>query len=136
MVGKSSSRGRLRGWKVLCCGLAACSVMLVAGPAGAAKKTANPPGAPTITSVTAAKHSIVIAFTAPADNGGAKITRYRAKCVSSDGGKAGGGNSRHLQIRARGVVGGKTYTCTVVARNQAGAGPASAPSSPVVVLAH
>ena len=136
MTPKSIVRGRFRGAKVMCCGLAVLGVALIGAPAGAAKTTATPPGAPAITSVTAGKRSIVVAFTAPTSSGGAKITHYRAKCVSSDGGKTGAGAAHKLTVRVRGLTGGKTYTCTVVARNRAGAGPASAPSDSVVTLKH
>jgi hypothetical protein len=135
MTGKSIPRGS-QSWKVLWCGLAVLGGALIAAPAGAAKATAAPPGAPTITSVTAATRSVIIVFTAPTSNGGAPITHYRAKCVSSNGGKTGTGASHKLHVRARGLTGGKTYTCTVVARNRAGVGPASAPSSSVVTLGH
>ena len=136
MTRKSILRGRIHGVKVLCCGLAVLGVALIGEPAGAAKTTATPPGAPTITSVTAGKRSVIVVFTAPPSNGGAKITHYRAKCVSSDGGKTGTGAEHKLRVRVRGLTGGKTYTCTVVARNRAGAGPASAASDSVVTLTH
>ena len=136
MAGKSPPRGRSRSWKVLCFGLAVLGVALIGAPAGAAKTSATPPGAPTITSVAAGKRSVIVKFIAPASDGGAQITHYRAKCVSTDGGKSGTGASHKLHVRARGLTGGKTYTCTVVARNRAGVGPASAPSDSVVTLTH
>ncbi len=134
MADTSRERGWPRGWKVVCCGLAVASVALMGAPAGAAKGTATVPGAPTVTSVTAGTRSVIVAFSAPASNGGAKITHYRARCISSDGGKAGSGSSLKLKVRVRGLTSGKTYTCTVRARNRVGAGPASAPSDAVVTL--
>jgi hypothetical protein len=91
------------------------------------------PGAPTITSATAGHRSVKITFTKPADNGGAKIVDYRAKCTSSDGGAKGSRGTSKSPVVVNGLTSGKTYTCTVTARNKAGLGPASAPSDPVLV---
>ena len=115
------------------------ALALVAAPAGAAKAkgTATAPGAPTVTSATAGtKRTLRVVFTAPASNGGAPISHYRATCSSSDGGKTRAGSARKLLIVVRGLTAGKTYTCTVRARNRAGLGPSSAPSSAVVASAH
>jgi hypothetical protein len=94
------------------------------------------PGAPTITSVTAVVRGVKVAFTAPADNGGAKITNYRVVCTSSDGGAKGAHEGPKSPITVSGLTAGKTYTCTVAARNKVGLGAASAPSDPVVPKGH
>jgi large repetitive protein len=94
------------------------------------------PGAPTITSVTAGVRSVKVAFTKPADDGGAPITNYRATCTSSNGGAKGSHEGPKSPITVSGLTAGKTYTCVVQARNKVGLGAASAPSDPVVPKAH
>jgi hypothetical protein len=92
------------------------------------------PGAPTITSVRAVgQRSILVAVTAPSDNGGARITHYLAVCRSTDGGAARNRAAPQSPIRVAGLTAKKTYTCTVAASNNIRLGPASAPSKPVVV---
>ena len=110
--------------------------MAFAGPAGAAPHKPAKPGASTITSATPGVHSVKVAFDKPADNGGAKITNYRVVCTSSDGGRKHAIEGPKSPIRVSGLTAGKTYTCTVSAKNKVGRGPASAPSDPFVPLAH
>ena len=110
---------------------AALSVTAIALPAGAAKPTKpSKPGAPTITAVTPGVHSVKVTFTKPADNGGAKITNYRVVCKSSDGGREAENSGPKSPIKVSGLTTGKTYTCTVAAKNKVGRGPASSPSDP------
>lgn len=116
---------------------AVCGITVLAGAigstvAGAADPTV--PGAPTITSVKAGEFSITIAFKKPTNTGGAAITGYRTQCTSSNGGKSGAQSPLDSPSRVPGLSANKTYRCTVTARNNVGAGPASAPSSAVVVL--
>jgi hypothetical protein len=110
------------------------------GPASVASDPFVPkaakPGAPTITSVTAGVRSVKIAFSPPADNGGAPITNYRATCTSSNGGAKGSHEGPKSPIVVAGLTAGKTYTCTVAAKNSVGQGPASAASDPVVPKGH
>jgi hypothetical protein len=94
------------------------------------------PGAPTITTAVAGKRNVTVGFSVPAVDGGAAILGYKATCTSSDGGATRSRARRHSQIRVLALTAGKTYTCTVAARNRKGFGPASAPSAPVVTLAH
>ena len=119
------------GWKAGLCGLA----VVVASFAGAAASGASPtvPGAPTITSVTGADHSIKVAFDKPASDGGSHIFNYKATCVSGDGGATRSESYFSSPIRVSATA-GHTYTCTVMAQNSAGFGPPSAPSAPVVAL--
>ena len=109
-------------------------------PSGSVVPTApvppTAPGAPTITSVTAGKESVNVAFSKPASDGGSRIWLYLAACTSSDGGAAGSRHGFHSVIRVSHLTAGKTYTCTVTASNRVGPGPASAASLPVVPLAH
>src|SRR4051794_9481772 len=107
--------------------------MFVPTVAGAGPATV--PSAPRITSVTAGVESVTVAFARPASNGGARILQYKATCVSSDGGVGHFDNEPGPPVRVVHLSGAKTYTCTVAARNQAGLGPASAPSQPVVTVA-
>ncbi len=122
----------MRGLKAWGCGLVVLGVALAAAPAGAAPTV---PGAPTVTSITPGVRSAKVAFTKPADNGGSKITSYRVKCTSTDGGAARAREATKSPIFVAGLTAGKTYTCTVRARNKVGPGPASAPSDPFVVKA-
>jgi large repetitive protein len=94
------------------------------------------PGAPTITSVTAGFRSVTVAFTPPAANGGASIFSYRATCTSSNGGVTRSNSRSRSSIRVSGLSSGKTYTCTVAARNRKGFGAASAPSAAVTTKTH
>jgi hypothetical protein len=108
----------------------ALSSTAIAMPAGAAKPTKPAkPDAPTITAVTPGFHSVKVAFDKPASNGGAKITNYRVVCTSSDGGRKAANEGPKSPIKVSGLRTGKTYTCTVSAKNKAGRGPASAPSA-------
>jgi hypothetical protein len=141
MVGTSSSRGRLFDWKRWCGGpavlavLAVLAVAMIGAPAGAAKKTVSVPGAPTITSVKAQVRGVRVAFKAPASNGGLKITSYRVKCTSSDGGQTGTRIGAKSPIKVLSLSPAKSYRCSVRAHNRVGSGSPSAPSAPVVTLA-
>ena len=99
---------------------------------GATTKTTKP-GAPTITSVTPGDRSAKVSFKRPASNGGTTIFFYKVTCVSSNGGSTHSNSERHSPIRVFNLTAGKTYTCTVVARNKHGYGPASAPSAAFIV---
>ena len=129
---KSDIRVR-RGRTVLACGVAAFGLALAGLPAGAAGPTV--PGAPTITGVKAGVRSAQVSFTKPADNGGSKITNYRVRCTSSNGGAYRALTGTKSPVLVAGLTAGKTYTCTVAARNNVGYGAASAPSDPFVPLA-
>jgi len=123
---------RPRGWKAWVCGVAIVGTSLGGVAAGASRPTV--PGAPTITSVTPGDHSIKVAFTKPASNGGSPIFNYKATCISSDGGVTRSEGNFGSAIHVEGLSARHTYTCTVMAENRAGFGPPSAPSAPVVVL--
>jgi len=105
---------------------------LSAVSAGAANATV--PGAPTITSVKAVGlNSIIVAFAGPGSDGGQRIANYQATCISTDGGVLGGHDATESPIRVPSLTANATYTCSVTATNAVGTGPASTPSSPVVV---
>ena len=111
---------------------AALSATAIALPAGAAKPTK--PGAPTITAVKPGFHSVTVSFTKPDSNGGAKITNYRVVCTSRDKRVKAANEGPKSPIKVSGLTTGKTYTCTVSAKNKVGRGPASSPSDPFMPL--
>ena len=112
------------------------------GPASAASApvvtllpiVSNSPGAPTITSAVAGKHSVTITYTAPASDGGSPIIEYRSTCISSNGGVTHSEHEHASPTKVNGLTPARTYTCTVAARNKRGYGPESAPSAAVTVL--
>ena len=89
------------------------------------------PNAPTITSVISGNGQVVVAFTAPADNGGATITGYTA--TSSPGGITGTVyQSGDGTIIVGGLTNGTAYTFKVKATNSVGTSIASAVSNSVI----
>ena len=119
---------RVRRVAAFFCG-AALLGMALAGPAGAAPHKPTKPGAPTITSVKPGFHNVNVSFTKPAANGGSRVLNYHVVCTSSDHGAKGAHTGLRSPIKVSGLTTGKTYTCTVSARNKVGSGPASAPSA-------
>jgi hypothetical protein len=94
------------------------------------------PSAPAVTKATPIAHGVEIAFKKPESAGGARVTDYRVSCISSDGGNPRTQGGAKSPIRVHDMSAGKSYTCTVAARNAGGFGPASDPSDEVVPLAH
>jgi hypothetical protein len=88
------------------------------------------PDAPTIGAASPLNAAALVAFTAPANNGGLPITSYTA--TSSPGGLTGSGAVS--PIRVNGLTNGVAYTFTVTATNGVGTGAASAASGPVTPL--
>ncbi len=86
--------------------------------------SATTPAAPAITSITAATAQLSVAFTAPANDGGATITTYQ---YSLDGGawvtRAAGTTASPLVIT--GLTNGTTYSVRIRAVNAQGGGAAS-----------
>src|SRR4051794_7571890 len=123
----STSRlsSRVPGWKAWACSAAVVGLALTAAPAGAATPTV--PGPPTGVSATPGVRSAKVSFTKPIDNGGSKVNGYRVKC-STDGGKTRSCDGSKSPVFVAGLTAGKTYSCTVRARNAVGFGPASEPS--------
>lgn len=93
----------------------------------------TPPGAPTDVRATAGNAQAVVSWTPPAGTGGRPIRRYRV--VSSPGGVSVTVDAPATVATVAGLANGTAYTFTVTAANDAGEGPASAPSAPVTPAA-
>lgn len=93
------------------------------------KSRLSPPGAPTGVVGVPGANSIAVSWSAPSSTGGAAITGYTA--IASPGGLTC--TSTSLSCTIAGLSPGYAYTLTVFASNQAGAGSASAESSPVTL---
>ncbi len=86
------------------------------------------PGAPTATSATSnANAQSVVAFTAPASNGGAAISSYTvsASDTTNPGNPIVTQSGATSPITVTGLTNGDTYSFTVTATNVSGTGPAS-----------
>jgi hypothetical protein len=95
-----------------------------AGPRTAANAVtpATLPAAPTVTGVESGDASARVSFDAPADDGGAPVTGYAASCTP--GTHVVQGVASPLTVA--GLANGETYTCSVAAINDVGAGASSA----------
>lgn len=83
------------------------------------------PGIPTIAAITGGPGKATIVFTAPASNGGSPITGYTATCSGGGGNVTATGAGSPLVVS--GLTNGTTYSCSIVATNGVGSGPASTP---------
>jgi hypothetical protein len=93
---------------------------------------ANVPSAPTAVAAQADSTSAVVSWQAPADDGGSSITGYTVTPQHGSTALAGTDvGAATTQTRITGLTNGTSYTFTVVARNGAGTGAASAASDPV-----
>ena len=90
---------------------------------------ATAPGAPTGVIAVAQGGSAQVSWTAPASNGGSAVTAY---AVTTSPGGATCATTGALTCVVGGMADG-TYTFTAVASNAVGSGPASLPSSQVVI---
>jgi hypothetical protein len=109
---------------------AASSAIIVGAPNAPTGVTAAP-GKTTSTTV----GPIVVSF-GPAPKNGSTITKYTAKCTSSNGGTAKSltrAGSSSAPITITGATLKKTYTCTVQGFNARGAGKVSAVSEAITV---
>ena len=96
--------------------------------------TAGAPGRPgNIKVISPAAGRLRLTFTAPMNNG-AKITGYSAICASSNGGTQVAKAGSKSPIGVPGATVGKSYYCTVVAKNARGNGPRSLTSTPPVTV--
>jgi hypothetical protein len=88
------------------------------------------PGEPAQPNVAPGNAIITVSFVPP-DTGGSPITDFQATCAGT-GALTGIAHGTGSPIGVSGLTNGKSYTCTVVASNVNGPGPAS-PASPAVV---
>ena len=95
------------------------------------------PGAPTITSVTPAAGQALVAFTAPASDGGSPITSFEVQATAGGVVVATVTDIAATATSAvvTGLANGVPHTFTVRAVNALGAGPLSAPSVAVTPIA-
>lgn len=105
-----------------------CALMLAGcggggGGGGSAPPTA--PGVPGIGQITPQDRALIVAFTAPAIDGGAPITQYSATCRAGTT-EAVTVSGTASPITVGGLVNGREYACSVTARNSAGDSAASA----------
>lgn len=89
--------------------------------------TATAADAPTLDSIAAGDSSAVIAFTAPANDGGAAISSYEASCFDGTDTESATGSSSPITVS--GLINNTAYDCSVTATNSAGTSPASSLSS-------
>lgn len=81
------------------------------------------PGAPAIGAATAGDGSISVSFTAPASSGTATIRDYVVTCSATGSTRSQSGVASPITVT--GLTNGTAYSCSVVATNAVGAGPAS-----------
>ncbi len=93
-----------------------------------------PPNAPTGVSAVAGAQQATVSFTPPAVNGGAPVLEYRITATASDPAFNQTGAGPGPSVIVKNLTPGQTYTFTVAAVNEAGVGPASAPSNPVLIF--
>lgn len=92
-------------------------------------RDSSPPGAPTGVAAVAGNASATLSFSAPASAGGTPITGYAA--ASTPAGGIGNCVVATLSCSVTGLTNGVSYTFTVTASNDGGAGPASGASNAV-----
>jgi titin len=122
--------------KTYTCTVTARNAVGVGPPSASSSSVLLPdrPGAPSVLSVTVGTRQVTLAYGPPSSNGGSAITGYKATCVSNNGGvTASSPYTLIAPIVVSGLSRGKTYTCTVTARNAVGVGPPST-SSPTVIV--
>jgi subtilisin family serine protease len=107
--------------------------LLFVNPNDGGDSGATAPDAPTSVTATLSDTSATIAWTAPADDGGATITRYMASAVEDDSFTCVW-TSGPLECDISSLAPG-TFTFTVTAANSAGVSAASAASNSVTVSA-
>jgi hypothetical protein len=84
------------------------------------------PGAPSIFNVSPSNNALIISVTPPLDNGGSPIVYYQ---YSLDGGVTYSSYFETSTLRATGLTNGTSYSVTVRAINNIGAGPLSSATS-------
>lgn len=101
-------------------------------PASAAVTVpATAPGAPTAVRATVGNARATVRWTAPADTGGAPLTRYVVTPHAGKKSLAARTVGTATSVVVTGLTNGTAYTFTVAAGNKAGTGKASSPSASV-----
>jgi hypothetical protein len=97
-----------------------------ATPSAAPPPTVDPPGAPTLDSATAGDSQVTLAWTAPADDGGASITNYQVlRSATSSDEVVVATVDNVMTYTDLGLSNGQTYYYRVAAVNSAGQGAVS-----------
>jgi titin len=92
------------------------------------------PGAPTVTNVgNTERGAIEVSFDPPDEDGYSDITRYDARCTSSDGGIQVSNFGADSPIVVRGLTYAKSYDCDAVAMNEFGFGDYGPTQGPVTI---
>ena len=109
---------------------AASNTLVVAAtvPAVPGRVTASPPAQPS-------GQATSVGFVAPENRSGAPITRFDARCTSSNGGTTRTGSGAASPVGVGNLTKGRTYTCVVSAVNSVGPSAWSAASARIVVPA-
>jgi hypothetical protein len=95
-------------------------------------RTATPrtvPDAPTAGPVTVASGAVTLTWSSPAFNGGSAITGYTIICAAGTASKTVSAAAAATNATVTGLVNGTTYTCTIAAKNIAGTGPTTPPTT-------
>jgi hypothetical protein len=90
------------------------------------------PDPPTNVSASAGRRRATVTFTKPANDGGESVLGYHVTCASTDGGDRVSQNGSASPIVVASLSAGKTYQCSVSAKNRLGFGKFSTPSNAVV----
>jgi hypothetical protein len=118
------SNGSLYSCSVTATNSAGSSAASTAATVTPVASTVTVPGAPTIGAATAGAARATLAFTAPASNGGATISKYTASCVTGTS-AAVTSTGTASPVTVTGLTNGSQYSCSVTATNSAGTGAAS-----------
>ena len=117
----------------------AASNVAGSGPASTATNgtPVTVPGAPASVTYQTAPRSVLVAWSAPASNGGTPITGYDAEAKLSDGSTAGrcAASASSTSCTIGGLTNGTSYDLSVVASNRIGGGDAAFAASKATPLA-
>jgi hypothetical protein len=105
------------------------------GPASIASAAVVPstvPSRPAAPTISAGNTLVHVAYRAPASNGGSRVTQYRLRCVSTNGGVARTVTPTANPWTVTGLTNGATYSCEAAAVNARGASAYSPASNAVI----